>query len=213
MSCHADRQPCPQVTRELMPAMRTGILAELPRVCRQKANKRQIVNAVEIEEAISDLAAQPFDPAAFPYAFLEAFGNKPTTIKRLRSGASNKSDLGGVLQTNNIHMRPARRARHANPSRAQGQPGDGQSQGQVHPRHRRRRTWRPRTCQRRDGRLSLSRLPNHFGFFLPLAGITTVKQIRDKRRLTSRRPAVSTGSMSSCSRTTRIGARKSAAMT
>ena len=62
------------------------------------------MNAVEIEEAISQLADQPFDPANFPYAFLEAFGNKETTIKRLRSGTSNKSDLGGILQTNNIHI-------------------------------------------------------------------------------------------------------------
>jgi hypothetical protein len=62
------------------------------------------LNAVEIEEAVSLLAEQPFDPENFPYAFLEAFGNKETTIKRLRAGASNKSDLGGVLQTNNIHI-------------------------------------------------------------------------------------------------------------
>ena len=62
------------------------------------------MNAVEIEEAITALSERPFDPAEFPYAFLEAFGNKDTTIKRLRSGASNKSDLGGVLQTNNIHI-------------------------------------------------------------------------------------------------------------
>ncbi len=62
------------------------------------------MNAVEIEEAISTLAEQPFDAAEFPYAFLLAFGNKDTTIKRLRSGTSNKSDLGGVLQTNNIHI-------------------------------------------------------------------------------------------------------------
>jgi uncharacterized protein involved in outer membrane biogenesis len=62
------------------------------------------LNAVEIEEAISQLADQPFDAANFPYAFLEAFGNKETTIKRLRAGASNKSDLDGVLQTNNIHI-------------------------------------------------------------------------------------------------------------
>ena len=62
------------------------------------------MNAVEIEQAITHLAEQPFDAANFPYAFLEAFGNKATTIKRLRAGASNKSDLGGVLQTNNIHI-------------------------------------------------------------------------------------------------------------
>jgi hypothetical protein len=62
------------------------------------------LNAVEIEEAISALAEQPFDAQEFPFSFLEAFGNKPTTIKRLRSGASNRSDVGGVLQTNNIHL-------------------------------------------------------------------------------------------------------------
>ena len=62
------------------------------------------MNAVEIEEAISALAEKPFGRAEFPFAFLEAFGNKETTLKRLRSGASNKSDLGGVLQTNNIHI-------------------------------------------------------------------------------------------------------------
>ena len=63
------------------------------------------MNAVEIEEAISVLAEQPFLADEFPFAFLEAFGNKQTTIKRLRSGASNKSDLDGVLQTNNIHIK------------------------------------------------------------------------------------------------------------
>ena len=49
------------------------------------------MNAVEIEEAISQLADQPFDAGNFPYAFLEAFDNKETTIRRLRAGASNKS--------------------------------------------------------------------------------------------------------------------------
>ena len=62
------------------------------------------LNAVEIEEAISALSEQPFDAQEFPFAFLQAFGNKETTIKRLRAGASNKSDMGGVLQTNNIHI-------------------------------------------------------------------------------------------------------------
>jgi hypothetical protein len=45
------------------------------------------MNAVEIEEAVSALAEKPFDRAEFPFAFLEAFGNKETTLKRLRSGA------------------------------------------------------------------------------------------------------------------------------
>jgi len=67
------------------------------------------LNAVEIEQAITDLAEQPFDRPNFPYAFLEAFGNKETTIKRLRAGASNKSDVGGVLQTNNPGPDPYKR--------------------------------------------------------------------------------------------------------
>ncbi|TCO40651.1 hypothetical protein EV148_10412 [Dokdonella fugitiva] len=62
------------------------------------------MNAVEIEQAISELAEKPFDRSEFPYAFLEAFGNRETTLKRLRTGATNKSDVGGVPQTNNIHI-------------------------------------------------------------------------------------------------------------
>jgi hypothetical protein len=69
------------------------------------AIRRDFLNAVEIEEAISALAAQSFDAVEFPYAFLEAFGNKATTIKRLQTGNNNKSDIeNGVLQYNNIHM-------------------------------------------------------------------------------------------------------------
>jgi len=37
------------------------------------------VNAAEIEEAISALVEQPFDQAGFPFAFLDAFGNKEAT--------------------------------------------------------------------------------------------------------------------------------------
>ena len=43
------------------------------------------MNALEIEEAVSRLAELPFDPQVFPHAFLEAFGNKETTLKRLRA--------------------------------------------------------------------------------------------------------------------------------
>ena len=63
------------------------------------------MNAVEIEEAVSELARAPFDPAEFAFAFLTAFGNKETTIRRLRKGYSNASDIpGGVLQRGNIHI-------------------------------------------------------------------------------------------------------------
>ncbi|HJW26958.1 MAG TPA: DNA methyltransferase [Rhodocyclaceae bacterium] len=138
------------------------------------------MNAVEIEQAITDLAEQPFDAATFPYAFLEAFGNKETTIKRLRAGASNKSDLGGVLQTNNIHILTceagqvtrALKALKDSPATAKAkakfilatdgtdfEAEDLASGGTV-------------ACAFKD-------FPDHFGFFLPLAGISTVRQITD----------------------------------
>ena len=63
------------------------------------------MNAIEIEEAVSNLVELAFDAAEFPFAFLEAFGNKSTTIRQLRTGHSNKSDIdGGVLQRNHIHL-------------------------------------------------------------------------------------------------------------
>jgi hypothetical protein len=138
------------------------------------------LNAVEIEEAISKLAEQPFDAEEFPFAFLEAFGNKATTIKRLRSGTSNKSDVGGVLQTNNIHLKvtedgavaEALAALKASPATTKARAKfilatDGKdfqaedlNSGEVI------------VCDYPD-------FPDHFGFFLPLAGISTVKQIRE----------------------------------
>jgi len=148
------------------------------------------MNAVEIEAAISELVLQPFDAAEFPFAFLEAFGNKATTIKRLRTGSTNKSDIGGVLQTNNIHVAVAEsgavsetlEALKTSPatSRAKAkfilatdgtdfEAEDLQSGDTV-------------ACAYQD-------FPDHFGFFLPLAGISTVKQISDNAfdiRATSR---------------------------
>ena len=46
-----------------------------------------------------------FEQAGFPYAFLEAFGNKKATIDKLKKGDANKSDIErDVLQRNNIHI-------------------------------------------------------------------------------------------------------------
>jgi hypothetical protein len=148
------------------------------------------MNAVEIEEAISALAEQPFDPEEFPFAFLQAFGNKETTIKRLRKGESNKSDLGGILQTNNIHIVVAAPgevtktlvALKASPATARAKAkfvlstdGDAFEAEDL-------TSGETVACAYAD-------FPNHFGFFLPLAGITTVKQVRDSSfdiRATSR---------------------------
>jgi hypothetical protein len=62
------------------------------------------VNAVEIKQAVSELAEQPFDRQSFPFQFLAAFGNKYTALKRLRTGVSNKSSLGDFLHAKMIHI-------------------------------------------------------------------------------------------------------------
>ena len=138
------------------------------------------MNAVEIEEAVSALAGRPFEAEEFPFEFLEAFANPATTIKRLRSGASNRSDLGGVLQRSNIHIKVCPEgeaaatlaALKASPETARAKAKfvlatDGEefhaeelNSGDVV------------VCEFSD-------FPEHFGFFLPLAGITTVRQIRE----------------------------------
>lgn len=139
------------------------------------------MNAVEIESAVSDLAAQPFDAAEFPYAFLAAFGNKETTLKRLRTGNNNSSDVpGGVLLRNNIHIAVC----------------DAGTVGNM--LHTLRDS--PTTTKAKakfilatDGQTleaeelisgetiacAFEDFPNHFGFLLPLAGISTIKEIKD----------------------------------
>ncbi|CAM4061247.1 class I SAM-dependent DNA methyltransferase [Paracoccus yeei] len=138
------------------------------------------MNAVEIEEAISQLAEQPFDAAEFPYAFLLAFGNKDTTIKRLRAGSSNKSDLGGVLQTSNIHIKTCAegeatatlRALRESPATTRAKAKFILATDGVEFQAEDLTSGEAIICPYAD-------FPNHFGFFLPLAGITTVRAIRE----------------------------------
>lgn len=87
-------------------AMFRGPSAAVATMLRRPRSARTHMNAVEIEQAVSDLALQPFDAAEFPFAFLAAFGNKGTTLRRLRAGNHNTSDVaGGVLQRINIHFK------------------------------------------------------------------------------------------------------------
>ena len=139
------------------------------------------MNAVEIEAALSDLALEPFDRAEFPYQFLAAFGNKDVAIKRLRTGNNNTTDVpGGVLQRNNIHLATCEvgnvgatlQALRSSPATTKAKAKfilatDGESleaEELV--------TGETVTSEYTD-------FPNHFGLFLPLAGISTIKEIKD----------------------------------
>src|SRR5690606_18743243 len=128
-----------------------------------------------------ELAAAPFDRAEFPFAFLTAFGNKETTVRRLRSASLNSSDIeGGVLQRSNIHIATC----------PEGQVGETLAALGSSPKTAANKA---RFILATDGATfeaedltsgetvvcEYTDFPNHFGFFLPLAGITTVKQIRE----------------------------------
>jgi len=148
------------------------------------------MNAVEIEQAISELAEKPFDRNEFPYAFLEAFGNKETTLRRLRTGATNKSDVGGVLQTSNIHILTCHAgqvtqslaALKASPVTAKAKAKFILATDGVDFEAEDLASGETVACAYKN-------FPDHFGFFLPLAGISTVRQISENAfdiRATSR---------------------------
>ncbi|MBY5820029.1 class I SAM-dependent DNA methyltransferase [Rhizobium ruizarguesonis] len=138
------------------------------------------MNAFEIEEAISSLAQQPFDAAEFPFLFLQAFGAKDTTLRRLRSGDTNKSDVGGVLQTTNIHIKVSLPgAVTETMGQLKASPGTSRAKAKfilatdgVDFQAEDLNSGEVIVCD-------FSRFPEFFGFFLPLAGISTVKQIRE----------------------------------
>lgn len=139
------------------------------------------MNAVEIEEAVSDLVSQAFNGSEFPFQFLTAFGAKETTVSRLRKGDTNASDLaGGVLQRSNIHIAVAPASRV----------GDTLAALRASPKTVAQKA---KFLLATDGETveaedlssgeaiacDYAELPQHFGFFLPLAGISTVKEIKN----------------------------------
>ncbi|MEO7026653.1 MAG: DNA methyltransferase, partial [Caulobacteraceae bacterium] len=148
------------------------------------------MNAVEIEEAVSALAERPFDAAEFPFAFLEAFGNKTTTLKKLRAGASNRSDVGGVLQTSNLHIAVAEPGAVTQTlERLKTSPATAKAKAKF-VLATDGETFEAEDLQSGETvACDYAAFPDHFGFFLPLAGITTVKQLRESSfdiRATSR---------------------------
>lgn len=139
------------------------------------------MNAVEIEDAISALAAEPFDAAEFSFAFLAAFGNKATTIDRLRKGNTNRSDVsGGVLQRNNIHIAVCEQGTVGATLKALRESTEtGKAKAKFI------LATDGETLEAEDlvgGDTIACDYPdfaNHFGFFLPLAGISTVREIKE----------------------------------
>lgn len=139
------------------------------------------MNAVEIEQAISELALQPFDGSEFAFALLAAFGNNDTTLKRLRTGNNNTSDVaGGVMLRNKIHIAVCETGTVSATLKAL-----GESLATIKFKAKFILATDGHTLEAEDlasGETvvsSFANFPNHFGFLLPLAGISTIKEIKD----------------------------------
>ncbi len=142
------------------------------------------MNAVEIEVAVSSLAEEAFDPVVFPYAFLEAFGNKSTTLKRLQvagKGSTNQSDLpGGVLQRNNIHLATCSAGDvPATLTALRESPATAKHKAKFILATDGAEFQAENLADGETVACEYAKFSDHFGFFLPLAGITTVKEIRE----------------------------------
>ena len=124
----------------------------------------------------------------FPFQWLEAFGNNQTTLKRLRKGDTNYSDIAGVvgegylavLQRNNIHLATCGKgladdtlaALRASPVNAKfkvkfilatdGEELVAEDCNTGYPLH----------CK-------FTEIADNFGFFLPLAGIIITREIKN----------------------------------
>jgi hypothetical protein len=149
------------------------------------------MNPGEILEAIEELALETFDANEFPFQFLRAFGNKETAIQRLRAGNTNQSDVAGaLLQRGNIHIATCAGGAVDSTLRALRDSPKTASQ-------------KARFILATDGEVfqaedlsgadtvscTFAEFPNHFGFFLPLAGISYATEITETvldRRAASR---------------------------
>ena len=131
----------------------------------------------DIEEAVSRIAAAPFDRASFAFDLIAAYDAPPATVTRIRNNTQNATDVeGGVLWRQKLHILVCDR-------------------GQVEAALDRLRASRATTSQRvqfiaatdgvefaaRDLRAddaifcTFAELGDRFGFFLPLAGYSRYK--------------------------------------
>jgi len=139
------------------------------------------LNAVEIEQAVSDLVEAPFDRESFAFSFLEAFGNKAATIKRLKKGTTNHSDFeGGVLQRSNIHLMVCDEGTVTQSLKALVDSKETAKRKCKYALATDGKTIEAESLVEGETLVcDYERLADNFGFFLALAGITTVKEIRN----------------------------------
>ncbi len=140
---------------------------------------------LEMCEAVEELVRHPFDPQTFPYDLLRAYDFGETSIQKLQasgSSSSNKSRLpGGIRDRRKAHILIVDKPKTLNDAVSLLLEAEGQEKQKV------------RFIIASDGEhiyaedlktgdvcnFTLPELPEHFGFFLPLANIERVGEISE----------------------------------
>ena len=145
------------------------------------------MKATEIADAVQALIEAPFVPDDFPYDFLRAFGADDVTIKRLRAGNSNRSDVDGAVLPGGktklkVHIVTAK-------------PGEVDLAMDRLRRSAATEKQKARFLLTTDGQMlqaidleggaddvlacTYAEFADRFGFFFPMAGISLTAEIRD----------------------------------
>lgn len=137
------------------------------------------MNVAEIEIQLKELAEEGFDPASFPFRFIECFDAPKATVTKLRQGSMNKAKVDGeVLWHKKLYFRVADEGEAADAL-------DAMAADPLVKKHT------PRILLTTDGKEfsildmkadearhgELSNLNEHFDIFLPLAGVERYEAI------------------------------------
>ena len=139
------------------------------------------MNPTEIYDALSEIAAKPFNASEFPFEFALATDAAQAAVAKLRSGTTNKSDLpSGVLFNKKFHYAPALGGMvditldqlKTSKKNASAKPAillttDGDTIAALHP------------ASGESLHCKFSELGDHFGFFLPAAGKERYKAVEE----------------------------------
>lgn len=139
------------------------------------------MNPTEIYDALSEIAAKPFDANEFPFEFALATDAALAAVSKLKAGTTNKSDIpGGVLFSKKFHYAPSDSGQlektleriKSSKKNASGKPAilfttDGEMVAALHP------------ASGESLHCKYAEIGDHFGFFLPAAGKERYKAVEE----------------------------------
>ena len=139
------------------------------------------MNIAEIESDLAGLVEGGFDPATFPFRFLEIYDAPKATVAKLRQGSANQAtEPGDILWKNKLFFRATAKGKAA---AALADPGGDDLVKRHHPRFIMATDGREFHCRDLKAGQTLDidygRLNDHYDFFLPLAGIERYEPVAE----------------------------------